>query len=147
MSDQTRQTKTEWSFVLYGNTALTDKMKLFKSTFVPDQNSVLADFAANEVDFTGYAAYVMAADWTYGLDITGNIALIYLGLGYFSQTDIIDTDIAGGWWIEDTGGTVLKAFNNFTPFSFDRTGNTLLVKPSLGWTVNSDDDVEFTIGP
>lgn len=149
MADQTRETKYADASSFEGaKFAATDKMRLYKSTFAPNQSSTQADFAANEVNFTGYAAVTLAGGHAVGLDISGNVELISLDLAQFQQTAVTLTDIAGGWWIEDTGGTVVKLFNPLdAPFAFDRAGNTLLIKSNETITEDSGADVESVIGP
>jgi len=149
MADQNRQLKSDLGATTISTWfTTTDEMHLFKSTFVPDQNSTLADFQANEVNFTGYAAFVMATAWDWRLSITGNIQAIYPGIAVFLQTAITDTDIAGGWWIEDTANTVLLLWNNFdAPVTFDSIADEALIKPSLEMTIDSGDDTELLFGP
>ena len=126
----------------------TDKMQLFKSTFTPGANSVLADFTANVVNFTGYNPFILVEDWLHGVDGANDGLLIYDGLATFTQTDVIATDIAGGWYIIDTAGGELKAYGLFDdPMNFDRDGNQLLVKPSWHAPITSDADAEFIEGP
>jgi len=128
--------------------AATDKLKLFKSTFTPNANSVLADFTANEVDFTGYTAQTLSHGWTGGVTAGGDAGVIYTALAQFLQTGDTLTDIAGGFWIENTGGTVLLLADTFdAPIVFDTAGNEVLIKPSEVLTENSAADVEVLFGP
>jgi len=146
--DQMRRIKNFWALVEVGNWGGTEKMKLFKSSFVPDQNTTLADFAANEVSFTGYTPFVLAGAWATGLSVGGDEQFIYSGVAEFDQTNTLLTDIAGGFWIEDGAGTQLFLADLFdVPVAFDRTGNKLFIKPSYTHDMDAEADVELIIGP
>lgn len=88
-------------------------LHLYKNDLVPNQNSVLADFVANEADFTGYAAATLT--WSAaGVDGEGN----YVSLSnraYFAATDAVKPNIVAGAWLQD--GAATPALIEF--FAFD----------------------------
>jgi hypothetical protein len=146
--DQPRYLKSLLAETQANTFGATNVMRLFKSTFTPTQLSVLADFDAQEVDFTGYAEVAIPEDWAFGLSPAGLARLIYGGLAIFTQTDVLATDIAGGWYIKSaSAGTLLLAGVFEDPVIFDATGNQALVKPSIEMTMESLQDLELIVGP
>jgi len=128
--------------------AATDLMHLYKSTFVPTPSSTTADYLANEVTFTGYAAQSTPGSWLPGLDVNGHGQMIYNGLIQFTQTGIVLTDSAGGFFITDTTSTTLNLVDAFaTPIPFNTNGNILLVKPVETLDSGSSNDAELIYGP
>lgn len=126
----------------------TEKMHLFKSTFVPTPASVIADYAANEVVFDGYAAFVSTSPWILGLDAAGDAQAIYGGLASFGQTGVVTTDSAGGWYLTDTTSAILMLSGTFdAPIPFSANGTTLVVKPSYSYNVDAEADAEVVYGP
>jgi len=74
------------------------KLHLFKSGFTPTFNSVAADFAAQECDFTGYAASTLT--WSApGLDSTGQPITIS-DRAFFQATDALAPNTVGGAWLQ-----------------------------------------------
>lgn len=127
----------------------TDQLRLFKSSFVPTPTSTLADFVANEVAFTGYAAGTLSATpWNVGLDADNQVIMQYNGSLAFTQSGTGATDVAGGWFINDTLATAIKAHGTFdAPFQFNKTGNEARVQPSVQFPLNSDATVGTIVGP
>lgn len=79
---------------------------LFKSSFVPDPTNVLADFTAEECDFSGYSAETIAA-W--------NDPILAPGTGYQILSPLIQfmsaapnsvTNSVGGIYIVTAGGAL-----------------------------------------
>jgi len=129
--------------------ANTDKMWLTVSTFVPTRLSVDADFIAAEVPNADIPAYVLANGWVVGVDFAGDGLMISLDLALFEPAVATNLPISvGGFVIMDTGNAVAKAYGTFdTPFTFDTTGDTLLVKARLSLVCSSNEDAEFVDGP
>lgn len=146
---QTRLMKQECVIELANNLfAATDKMRLYKSTFVPSPASTLADFQANEVVFTGYGPFTLADGWTSGLNLADQGVMIYPNLAAFSMTGpVLATDIAGGWWIENTGGTAFRGHGQLdSPAQFQNADDTLFIKPVFELDMDSDGHDEFLAG-
>jgi hypothetical protein len=148
--DQTREIKnTLAGEIAFTHWANTDKMFLFDSTFVPDQNSTLADFTAAKIPAANVVAFVLASTWVAGLDVVGDWTNIYNGVALFTPAGTATFPfIAGGWYITDTGETGMKAFKTFDgPIAFNTALDTLLIKPSVSGTMDGESDDEFTAGP
>ena len=146
---QTRETNTYLATQLALLYAAGMEVHLFKSTFSPNPNSVKADFTTNEVVFDGYALYTTNLPPISGLDISGQEALISAELATFTQTGVVTTDIAGGYFLIGGGiGGPLIGYGVFdTPLNFDRTGNVGLVKWNEVANPIFNADVEFIEGP
>ena len=146
---QTRETNTFIAQQLALLYPVGTEVHLFKSTFSPNPNSVKADFVANEVAFDGYAAYTTTLAPISGLDISGQEALISAELATFTQTGVVTTDIAGGYYlISPAIGGHLIGYGMFdTPLNFDRDGNVGLVKWNEVANPIFNADVEFIEGP
>ena len=126
----------------------TNKMRLFKSTFVPSQTSTYTDFDAAEVAFTGYGPFTMAGGYSDGLDAAGNALVMANDLAAFDQTGTGTVDTVGGWFIEDTAGSKVLLYNSFeAPVSMDTLGNGIRVKAFVELTEESGADVELIFGP
>jgi hypothetical protein len=124
------------------------KVHLFKSSFVPGQTNVLADFNANEVNFTGYAAVASGGAFSVGLNDAGNVEAQLAVMVSFVQTGIGAIDVAGGWYLTNAGGTAILASGVLdTPFEFNKIGNTLNVQPKLQFPNTSDDTASTLVGP
>jgi hypothetical protein len=146
--DQVRFLKSLLAETQAGTFGAGNVMRLFNSTFVPNQLSVLADFQAALVAFSGYADFTMAEDWVFGLSPIGLARVIYSGVALFEQTGVGVTGIAGGWWIESgVGGTLLLAGVFDDPVNFDAAGNKALIKPSVEMSMDADQDLELIVGP
>lgn len=86
------------------------KLKLYKSSFIPTNQSLLADFVAAEADFSGYAFATLSWD-AVGVDSLGN----YFTEGsnsLFQASDALNPNTIGGAWIETATGTLVM----FLPF-------------------------------
>jgi hypothetical protein len=81
-------------------------MHLFKSSFAPTPTSPVADFAAAECDFDGYAAITIAT-W-HAAVLAGNAWAIYAPTQTFLWTHV-SADVAnsvGGYWLQLSGGAL-----------------------------------------
>lgn len=76
------------------------KLHLFKAGFSPSNNSVQADFAAQEADFVGYAPATLTFG-PVGVDVQGN-ASSYGDRVEFQATDGTMPNSIGGAWISVT---------------------------------------------
>lgn len=123
-------------------------LKMFKSTFTPTPNSVVADFEANEVNFTGYSAVALASPFVGGVDILNQAIAIDGVLANFTQTGVVDTDIAGGYYITNALGTAIYGYGNFdVPINWDTNGNQAFIKPNAIAVLTLNADVEVITGP
>jgi hypothetical protein len=146
--DQPRVVQLPAAINVAARFANTDRMRLYKSTYVPVPGTTLGDLTANEVLFDGYAPRVMPGVWQVGLDANGHGQAIYGGLVTFVQSGIVTTDSAGGYWIEDAATTMVKQIGSFaSPMPFNLNGNQLLVKPVQLNDVTESNDAELIYGP
>jgi len=93
------------------------KLHLYKSGFSPTPGSVAADFAAQECDYTGYAAVAMTYS-AIGVDSGGNPTVLS-NRAFFQATDAVAPNVVGGCWVEHpvTGPPVTSTAIEFYPFS------------------------------
>lgn len=107
-------------------------IKLFKSDLVPSPETPLADFLANEADYTGYAA-IAVANWNVPIlaDVSGyemNCPLVQFATG--SPTTV--GNLIGGWFYEDAGNTTGVVFGTFaTPVPMEVPGQGIPLAPRL----------------
>lgn len=88
-------------------------VKLFQASFDPDENSVVADFAAAEADFTGYAAVTLGTWSTIGVSAEGEVVALATR-AFFQATDAVAPNVIGGYWLETAGGD-MDHFVRFDP--------------------------------
>jgi hypothetical protein len=106
------------------------KIKLYSNNIAIGPSTVVGDLT--ECIFTGYAAATTAL--TAGLSANGTpVAVENAGAGDLFVAGAIGTaDIAYGWYMVDNAGTSLICAEAFDlPFSFDETGDSLLLQPNL----------------
>lgn len=99
------------------------EIKLFKSgTITLSRETVLADLAAEEADYTGYAAEVITAFSAPYVEASGG-ATIYSGLAAFAAAaPYTVANSIGGWWIETTGGDLVCAGDFAAPIVVGSAG-------------------------
>ena len=77
------------------------RLRLFKAGFAPNYDTTLANLAANECDYTGYAALTLT--WS-AVGIGGDgLPQIISNRSFFQATDAVTPNTVGGWFL-DTGG-------------------------------------------
>lgn len=106
------------------------KLHLFKSSFTPNNESVIADFDAAECDYDGYAAGGIAvATWLAPLLTPPQGCEIESGTKQFHYVDGVGhvTNLAGGWYLTDTGGALVAydVFPEAVPFQSNGNGLNL----------------------
>lgn len=87
-------------------------VKMFKSSLVPDENTVLADLDAAEADFDGYAPVTLT---TWGAPILGPVsgyAIYSPGFQFTSDAPNAVTNSIGGLYLVDAGG-LLRGVTTF----------------------------------
>lgn len=84
------------------------KVRLFKSTFVPTVSTTKTELVANEALFTGYPAGGAAiAAWNAPLlDPAGGASITAPTVQFAVTGPVVDTDLVGGFWVEDAAGDV-----------------------------------------
>lgn len=102
-------------------------IKLFKSSFVPDEDSVLADFLAAECDFSGYSPQEPGG---FGPVTTiGDQASIGVDCVTFWHDGGEAGNEVGGWFHDDEVGNV-NGYEVFDPFvTMDTMGDEIIVCP------------------
>lgn len=87
------------------------EVHLFQSPFAPTRESVAADFAAAEADFTGYGAIsIGGAGFLFVGPVLNDAQEIVLktpGMS-FVATDAVNPNQIAGYWVENTAGDVLR---------------------------------------
>jgi hypothetical protein len=91
------------------------KLKLYKSGFAPTHESVQADFAAQECDFTGYAEVPLTFD-AVAVGGDGNPALLS-NAAFFQNTTNVVGNVVGGAWLEVEIGPGQDKVVNYYPFN------------------------------
>jgi len=83
-------------------------VRLFKSTFIPTVSTTKAELVANEVLFTGYPAggEPITAWLDPLLDPSGGASITAPTVQFAVTGPVVDTDLVGGFWLEDAGGDV-----------------------------------------
>jgi len=90
-------------------------LHLFKEGFVPSVNSSLAEFAAQEADYTTYAAKSIAAWNDPSLaSVSGYILTAQLQSFLLAATPAAP-NVIGGWYLVHSDGTTLIDFGQFDP--------------------------------
>lgn len=84
------------------------ELHLYQSTFVPDENSLLADFTAAEADYTGYASVVLTYS-AIALDEDGGYVAV-TNRAFFQATDAVSPNTIGGAWVETAGAGLIEYF-------------------------------------
>lgn len=89
-------------------------MHLFKQGFTPTPTNTLADFAANECDYDGYAPQTIA-DWADPV-LAGVGYVIYAPTQTFRWAHVADDvgNMVGGFYLVTSGGE-LKDYTTFDP--------------------------------
>lgn len=82
-------------------------VKLFKTGFVPQVTTVVAELDANEADYTGYAPATITA-WGAPYESTaGGVQITAPGVQFSLAADPAVGNSIGGYWIEKAGGDVV----------------------------------------
>lgn len=107
-------------------------IRLFKSSFTPSPDSPLADFVANETDFTGYAA-IAVANWNTPILGPGSSFQIGMPLVQFETGNPTTVgDVVGGWFYVDTADAVAVIFGTFaTPVPMQVPFSGIPLAPTL----------------
>lgn len=89
---------------------VTSKVRFFKSTFAPNDNTTKAQLVAQEIVADGYTPGGIAlTPWTGGLSDPNGGALVTSPMiteSFGPASDPPVTDSVGGYWIEDADGDV-----------------------------------------
>lgn len=91
------------------------KLRLFKTGFTPSVSSVLADFVANEADYTGYTAggAVLTA-WLNPVNrASGGTAIGSPTVQFQAASPFTLANVVGGWFLVAAAGTSVVAFGTF----------------------------------
>lgn len=108
---------------------LAAKMKAYQPSFVPSENSVIADFNGNEATYDGYAAATivwMAA----GVDADGGYSAIGTG-GFFQATGATTPNLIGGVWLETAGGDLVEYWPFPAPVVMSSALDSFLATPII----------------
>lgn len=107
-------------------------LHLFKSDFVPEPSSPLADYTADEADYDGYAAITMA---------TWNAPILAPGTGYMIGSPLVqfvwthDTDdvqnVIGGCYLVDSAGKIRLTVIFTAPIPMQQAGQGIPI--NLVW--------------
>jgi hypothetical protein len=113
------------------------KCRLFKSTFVPTPATTKAELEANEADYTGYTAggETITAWLDPLLDPAGGASITAPTIQFDVTGPVVDTDIVGGFWVEDAGGDVRLVGQFAAPVPMEVVGqgfplNIKIVEPT-----------------
>lgn len=108
------------------------KVKLFKSGLVLSTTTTVAQLAAVECDFDGYAAITIAAWLAPLLDPDGG-ASIESGVQQFAWVHVTDDigNLVGGWWIELAAGTMVACGAFDSPISLGALGQGIPLSVKL----------------
>jgi hypothetical protein len=121
------------------------KMHLYKSTFTPTPANVLADFVAQEVVFTGYAAVALTPSAVL-LSADGDYVVMF-NRALFAQTAVTASDIAGGFWIDDGAAspTLTSEYGEFPAggIHFDAVGAFAGVTLTVNQAGPKTADIEY----
>jgi len=113
-------------------TAASLRMKLYSNNYTPVQGSVIASFT--EANFSGYAAYVVAAgNWTTPVnDGAGRAISFNLANTWANSTGAVGNSIYG-YFVTDAGGTNLCWAERLAAAPVDMTtaGKTMSIQPVL----------------
>jgi len=84
------------------------KVRLFNSTLVPTPATTEAELVAAEAAFTGYPAggATITAWLDPLLDPAGGASITAPTTQFAVDTPVVDTDVVGGFWLEDAAGDV-----------------------------------------
>jgi len=107
------------------------EVKLFKSGLVPDKTTTLATLAANEADYTTYAAEVITAWLAPQLSDLGGAQITAPSVQFVLAATPAVPNTIGGYWIETAGGAVrlIRQFDNPVPMVAANQG--LTVTPTI----------------
>lgn len=106
-------------------------IKLFKAGFVPTPANVVADYDAQEADYSTYAPETITA-W---LDPVAAVGGGYRITAPTEQFDLASTpavgNMIGGYWIEEAGGDVVLVTVFDNPVAMTTAGNSIQVNPTV----------------
>lgn len=106
-------------------------IRLFKSGFSPDVNTVLADLEAEEADYTTYAQAAITA-WGAPYAPTGGGAAITAPTEQFTLAATpAQPNTIGGYWIETAAGDVVLIRQFDDPVPMVVAGNAVLITPTI----------------
>lgn len=103
--------------LLYANSVL----KMYKSTLVPDEQTVIADLDAAEADFDGYAALTLVA-WGDPILAPGNGYAIYAPFQFQSAAPNTTLNSIGGMWLELAAGDLAAIYPFDAPLPLGEVG-------------------------
>lgn len=106
----------------------TAKVRLYKNNRTPTQADTPANYT--EADFSGYAA--QTPTWV-AATITSDIAKITCGTLTFTHSAGATDNSLYGWFLTDSGNTVLYAaqIDPHAPFTMSGNGTTYQLTPSI----------------
>ena len=106
-------------------------IKLFKAGFIPTPANVVADYDAEEADYSTYAPETITA-W---LDPVAAIGGGYRITAPTEQFDLATTpavgNMIGGYWVEEAGGDVVLVTIFDAPVAMTTAGNSIQVNPTV----------------
>lgn len=120
----------------------TSTMHLFKSAFTPGPTTTLADLAAIEADFEGYAESTIATWLAAFIDPAGGATIIAPTRQFACTGDATPNDIYGGW-IETAVPGLVCVFTFSEPLPIQDVGNAVNV--TVGLNFGRSDDVEVIV--
>lgn len=106
--------------------------------FSPTQQTTLAEFAAEECDFTDYARKNPdpVAPVRLGEDVEGIVGEAQF---HMTTSPVVTSNDVGGWFYVDAAGTGVAAFAPFPePVSMGQVGAKLLVVVRLPWEASQE---------
>lgn len=105
-------------------------IKLFKSGFVPDPNTVVAELDAEEADFDDYAPITVTAWLDPAGAITGGWQITAPTSQFLCAADQVVPNMIGGWWAELAAGTVIIIRQFDDPVPMAEAGNFIQITPT-----------------
>lgn len=103
------------------------EIKLFKNNYTPVAGTTLANLT--EADFSGYASVVLAG-WTAAAIGAGGRAYSQADLVTFAHNGGVTANSIYGYWVVDSGGTLLWAERFATaPITMSGLGDSIVVIP------------------
>jgi len=112
------------------------KVRLYKQGFVPTPATTEAELVAEEVAFTGYPAGGAAiALWLDPVFSPAGGAMINAPTVQFDMgpAPIVDTDIVGGFWLEDAAGDVRLIGQFAAPVPMEVLGQGFPLNIAIGF--------------
>jgi hypothetical protein len=106
-------------------------VKLFKSGFVPDAATVVADLDDNEADYSDYAPQTITAWLEPGAAIGGGVQITAPTVQFLCTGSQAVGNTIGGYWIELAGGSVVLIRQFDEPVSMSADLQHIEITPTI----------------